>query len=312
MNPTNQTVVTYFIIKGISDVPEFQAPIFGLVLLMYLTTLCGNFTILLLVCLEPKLHSPMYFFLGNLSFMDMSSTTSNLNKVLTSFVTGVNTISLLGCFTQCYIFTCLAGGELLILTAMSYDRYVAICNPFHYQMVMNPSTCVLLATACWLGCFIEFIPHVVSLFGITCFQSREVNHFFCDIVALQKLACGDTSFLDASLFCSSTFHATFTLFLTFIPYFFIISTILRINSSIGKRKAFYTCSSHLTVVILLYATLISQYLIPASVDSLETNKLFSLFNTAAVPMLNPLIYSLKNESVKTALRSRFRRFRVIT
>ncbi|KAM4641686.1 olfactory receptor 6C1-like [Discoglossus pictus] len=290
MNPTNQT---YFIIKGISDVPEFQAPIFILVLLMYLTTLGGNMTILVLVCLEPKLHSPMYFFLGNLSIMDMSSTTSSLNKVLISFVTGVNMVSFVGCLTQCYMFTSLAGGELLILTAMSYDRYVAICNPFHYQLVMNHRTCVLLTTSCWLWCFIEFIPHVVSLSDITCFQSREVNHFFCDIVALQKLACGDTFFLDTSLFCSSIFHATFTLFLTFIPYVFIISSILRINSGTGKRKAFYTCSSHLTVVILLYTSLILQYLIPSSEDSLETNKMFSLFNTAAVPMLNPLIYSLK-------------------
>ncbi|KAM4641691.1 olfactory receptor 6C1-like [Discoglossus pictus] len=302
----------YFIIKGISDVPEFQALIFLLVLLIYLVTLGGNMTILLLVFLDPHLHIPMYIFVVNLALMDMSSTTTTLLKLLNSLVSGDNTISFVGCMTQCYIFTSLIAGELFLLTVMSYDRYLAICNPFHYHKVMNSRTCLLLAISCWVGGFVEIIPHVVILSGITCYQSKEINHFFCDIVPLQKLACGDTYFLDLSLFLSSTFHATFSMLLTFVPYLFIISTILRIKSNTGRRKAFYTCSSHLTVVTLLYVTLICQYLKPTSKNNMASNKLFSLFNTVAVPMLNPIIYSLKNQAVMSSLRRRLKQWNGIT
>ncbi|KAM4641978.1 olfactory receptor 6C1-like [Discoglossus pictus] len=308
---TNQTQVTYFIIKGISDVPELQAPIFLLVLLMYLTTLGGNMTILLLVFLDCQLHTPMYFFLVNLSIMDMSSTTTTLYMVLSSFIFGDKTISFLGCMTQFYFFASLTGGELLILTAMSYDRYVAICNPLYYHVIMNCRLCTLLSLICWLWSFIETIPIVGLLSGFSCYSSRVINHFVCDIVPLQKLICSDTHLLDVSVFCLALFLATFPSLLTFISYLYIIGTILRIKSSTGRRKAFYTCSSHLSVIILLYGTLVFQYLRPTSEDSLDSNKLFSLFNTAAVPMLNPLIYSLKNKDVKSAMRRILRRYKLI-
>ncbi|KAM4641713.1 olfactory receptor 5G26-like [Discoglossus pictus] len=305
MCPTNQTTVTYFIIKGISDVPDLQVLIFLLVLLIYLTTLGGNMTILLLISLDPQLHTPMYFFLGNLSIMDMSSSTVTLHKFLLTFISEDNAISFLGCLIQMYIFSSLTGDELVILTTMSYDRYVAICKPLHYPVVMTRRVCTLLTIVFWSIGFIEMIPHIIILSSYSYSRSGEINHFFCDILPLMKLACNDTSVLELLLFLVGLLHTSFSFFLTFIPYIFIIVAILRIRSSTGRSKAFYTCSSHLTVVVLLYVTIVFQYVRPISTDSLDSKKLFSLFNTAAVPLLNPVIYSLKNKDVKSAIRRRF-------
>ncbi|KAM4641703.1 olfactory receptor 5V1-like [Discoglossus pictus] len=307
MCPTNQTSATYFIIKGISDVFDLQAPIFLLVLLIYLLTLGGNVTILLLVCLDHHLHTPMYFFLGNLSVVDITSTTVTLHKILISYISGDKTISILGCMIQSYIFGTLICNELLIMTAMSYDRYVAICNPLRYHMVMSHRFCSLLATTCWMLGFLEIAPHVVLISSFSFTNSNEINHFLCDILPLLKLTCSDTTLLQLALFLTVLFHVSFCFSLTFVPYVFIITTILKICSSTGRRKAFYTCSSHLTVITLLYITLICQYLKPTSENSLEYDKLFSLFNTSAVPVLNPLIYSLKNKDVKSALQRRLSR-----
>ncbi|XP_075053838.1 olfactory receptor 8D1-like [Mixophyes fleayi] len=300
MNVTNQTTRTYFIIKGISDVPMLQIPIFLLVLFIYLLTLGGNMSIFLLVCLDPRLHTPMYFFLCNLSALDMSCSTVTLHKILISFLTGDKTVSVHACMTQMFIFISLVCNELLILTAMSYDRYVAICNPLRYSAVMRPCVCAGMAGVCWVLGIVESIPHIVLISRFTCYKTQEINHFFCDLLPLVKLSCNDTSLSEFLIFICGLLLSTFPFLLTFIPYTFIIQTILSIRT--GRHKAFYTCSSHLTVVILLYLTLIYQYMRPASMDTLESNKLFSLFNTAAVPMLNPLIYSLKNKDVKFALR----------
>ncbi|KAM4641808.1 olfactory receptor 13C9-like [Discoglossus pictus] len=242
MDQKNQTLLSYFVIKGISDIPKLQTPIFLLVLLIYLIILGGNTTILLLICLDPHLHTPMYFFLGNLSLLDISSTTVTLHPTLVTFITGDNTVSFLG----------------------------------------------------------------------SCYVSNVINHFFCDLVPLMKLSCSDTSVLEMLILTEGMLINLLTpSSLTFISYVFIIGTILKIRSSTGRSKAFYTCSSHLTVVLLLYMTLFCQYMRPVSTDSLESNKLFSLFNTAIVPMLNPLIYSLKNKDVKSALRRQLKLFKNI-
>ncbi|KAM8952739.1 olfactory receptor 8B8-like [Pelodytes ibericus] len=304
MNRTNQTSVTYFIIKGISDDPELRVPIFLLVLLIYLIVLAGNLTILLLVCLDPHLHTPMYFFLGNLSVLDMSSSTITLHKSLVMASTRNNMVTFLGCMTQMYLFSSFSCDGLFVLTAMSYDRYVAICNPLRYPVVMNYRTCSLLATVCWsLGCA-QILPILVFLASLKHYKSNVINHFFCDIVPLMRLSCTGTSALELFIFINGIFLSTCPFVFTFFSYVFIINAILKIRSTSGRRKAFYTCSSHLTVVTLLYVTLGSQYLVPTSADNLDSNKLFALFNTAAVPMLNPLIYSLKNKDVKSALRRR--------
>ncbi|KAM3912172.1 olfactory receptor 8D1-like [Leptodactylus fuscus] len=304
-NSTDHTLITYFIIKGITDVPELQAPVFLLVLLIYLITFGGNMTIFLLICMDHHLHTPMYFFLANLSIVDLSSSTITLHKVLLIFITGDNRVSYLACITQMYIFASLIGHELLILAAMSYDRYVAICNPLRYHAIMNRRVCGLLCSSCYLlGC-LQVLAQVVIFSGFSCYRSNEINHFFCDIIPLMKIICNDSSVLEMVLFIQGLFVITLLPFvLTMIPYGFIISAILKINSRRGKQKAFYTCSSHLMVVTLLYVTFISQYLTPPSHGSLNSKKFFSLFNTAAVPMLNPLIYSLKNRDVKSAMRRR--------
>ncbi|XP_053545609.1 olfactory receptor 6C74-like [Bombina bombina] len=312
MENTNHTMVIYFIIKGISDIPELQIPIFLLVLLIFVITIGGNVTIFLLVCLDPQLHTPMYFFLGNLSIIDISSISLTLHKILVAFATGDKTIGFLNCVIQMYIFSCLGSNELLILTAMSYDRYVAICKPLHYHMVMSPKVCVLLASACWVIGFGELLPYIILVSHFSCYTSNIINHFFCDLVPLVKLSCSDTRVFQLVMITEGLVLIGLAPFLlTFISYVFIIVSIMKIRCNVGRRKAFYTCSSHLTVVSLLYLTLFWQYQRPTSTDALASNKLFSLFNTAAVPMLNPLIYSLKNKDVKSALRRRRKFFEML-
>ncbi|XP_063808804.1 olfactory receptor 8B8-like [Pseudophryne corroboree] len=303
MEQANNTGLRYFVLKGISDVPQMQVPIFLLVLLIYLTTLAFNVTILLLVCLDHRLHTPMYFFLNNLSILDICCSTISLHKVLISFILGDKTISFFSCFTQVYLFLSFTSDELLILTAMSYDRYVAICNPLRYHVVMNYKMCSLLACVCWVLGFLDLLPCLLELSSFTCYTSMEINHYFCDLLPIVKLSCNDTTALELYIIIEGILIATFIpLTLTIISYTYIIGTILRIQSATGRRKAFYTCSSHLTVVTLLYATLSYQYFRPTALISMGSNKLSSLINTVIVPVLNPVIYSLKNKDVIAAYK----------
>ncbi|XP_040261608.1 olfactory receptor 5V1-like [Bufo bufo] len=305
MDDRNVSTITYFIITGISGQPSFQLLLFLLILLIFLITLGGNVTIFLLVCLDNHLHTPMYFFLANLSILDISCSTITILNILTSFLSGDNTVSVLKCLVQIFAYLSLTCDELLLLAAMSYDRYVAICKPLHYHLVMNLKLCVLLASLCWACGFLESIPTFMGIFKLTCYESDKVDHFYCDIVPVLKLSCSDTSFLQLYILTVGVMVCGFTPFaLTFISYIFIITTILSIRSSSGRRKTFYTCSSHLTVVICLYSSLVFQYLRPISSINLGSSKYLSLFNVAAVPMLNPLIYSLKNKDVKAAIRRR--------
>ncbi|XP_073498508.1 olfactory receptor 5AR1-like [Phyllobates terribilis] len=305
MDHTNISAVNYFIISGISDDPMIQVVIFLLVFIIYLLTLGGNLTILLLVSIDPQLHTPMYFFLCNLSILDIICSTNNLNNVLISFLSGEKTVSVLGCIVQIFIFLSMTCGELLILAVMGYDRYVAVCNPLRYHMIMNGRICALLATVCWVLGTVERIPIFLELLKFSCYKSNMVNHFFCDIMPVLTLSCSDTHFLDLYILTIGVGISAFSpCVITFISYVFIIAAILKIQSITGRRKAFYTCSSHLTVVILLYTTLAFQYMRPHSLVNLDSNNLMSLFNTAALPILNPLIYSLKNKDVKAALLRR--------
>ncbi|XP_075692800.1 olfactory receptor 8D1-like [Rhinoderma darwinii] len=303
MNPTNHSMVNYFIIKGVSDSPQLQVPIFILVLFIYLATVCGKMTIFLLICHDSHLHTPMYFFLTNLSVVDMSCSTVSLHRILLNFMSGKKEVSYVGCMIQMYFYAGLTGEGQALLAAMSYDRYVAVCNPLRYHVVMTDGVCGLLATTCWLVSFLEVLPPVVFVTRFSCYTSNEVNHFFCDIVPLMKITCSDVTVLQIMIYTIGLIFLNIIPFiLTFTPYVFIVFTILRIQTTTGRQKAFYTCSSHFTVVILLYVTLFCQYFRPQSANNLESTKLFSLFNTAIVPMLNPLIYSLKNKDVKSAMR----------
>ncbi|XP_040269255.1 olfactory receptor 6C3-like [Bufo bufo] len=307
MDPKNQTMMLYFVLKGISDIPELQALIFFLVLLIYLITFGGNLTILLLVFLDSVLHTPMYFFLCNLSVLDLSSITVTLHKVPSMFVMNNNTVSFTECMVQVCIFSWLSGNELILLTAMSYDRYVAICNPLRYTTVMNKRFCASLALFCWAISLLQILPPMVILARFSCYTSHVINHFFCDIMPLIDVSCSDTSILQLLIFTEGVLLSTFTPFLlTFISYVFIIIAIIRIQSRSGRSKAFYTCSSHLTVVGLHYSSLVFQYLTP--IRTFKSNKILALFNTAIVPMLNPVIYSLKNKDVKSAIQRKIHYF----
>ncbi|XP_063289474.1 olfactory receptor 5V1-like [Pelobates fuscus] len=303
MSEPNQTVLSYFVIKGFSDVPQLQVLIFHLVLLIYLVTLGGNVAILLLVCWDSHLHTPMYFFLCNLSVLDISSINVTLHQIFANFIIGQSTVSHMACMVQVCMFSWFSGNELVLLTAMSYDRYVAICNPLQYPLTMNLRFCIRMAMFCWMWSLGLVIPPVIILARFSCYISNKINHFFCDIIPLMNLSCSDTSILELLIFTEGVLFSTFTPFiLTFTSYVFIITTIMRIKTNTGRRKAFYTCSSHLTIVIMLYVILICQYMVPTSTSASKYNKLFSLFNTAGVPMLNPLVYSLKNQDVKSAAK----------
>ncbi|XP_077342996.1 olfactory receptor 6C1-like [Lithobates pipiens] len=299
----NQTSWNYFIIQGISDVPEHQIVTFIFILLTYLLALGGNLLILLLVYMNPHLHIPMYIFLCNLAILDVSCSTVTQHNLFAMFVTGDKKISFYSCMSQIYFFSSLTATELFLLTVMSYDRYIAICHPLHYVTVMNSESCSALFLVSWLMGFIAIVPYIVLLLRISCYKCNVINHFFCDMKPVMELSCSDTFGLEVLIFTEGIFLLSLTPFvLTFISYVFIIVTIMRIPTNSGRRKAFYTCSSHLMVVTLLYGTLFCQYLRPASTDNIKSNKVFSLFNTAIVPVLNPMIYSLKNEDVKLAIK----------
>ncbi|KAM5145588.1 olfactory receptor 8D1-like [Mantella aurantiaca] len=304
MEETNLSVTTYFIIVGISDLPMLRFAISLLILFIYLITLGGNTMIFLLVCFDHHLHTPMYFFLSNLSILDICCSTNNLQNTLISFMSSNNSVSHLHCVIQIFLFLSLTSGELLLLTAMSYDRYVAICNPLGYNIIMNCRICALLAITCWIWGALESFPILLELLKLTCYKSNKINHFLCDIMPVMKLTCSDTHFLNLYI-VSAVIVGVCPFLLTVISYVFIIVSIIKIHSTTGRLKAFYTCSSHLSVVILLYTAIFFQYMSPYTYSNFDSSKVPSLFVTAVVPFLNPLIYSLKNRDVISALRRRF-------
>ncbi|XP_029435945.1 olfactory receptor 1019-like [Rhinatrema bivittatum] len=267
----------------------------------------GNLTIIALTCLDPRLHIPMYFFLCNLSFLDISSTSVTLPKLLDIFLRKHQRISAVGCFTQMYLFLALASVEIFLLAVMAYDRYVAICQPLHYTVIMNQMLCLLMAAGTWIFGFMDPVTHILLTSHFSYCRSNEINHFFCDLLALLTLSCSRTNVLEVMSYIVSAFIALPCFITTLTSYVYIISSILRIRSAEGRRKAFSTCSSHLTVVILFYGTLMCLYMRPTSMQSLDLNKFFALLYNVLIPMFNPMIYSLKNREVKGALRKVFNR-----
>ncbi|XP_029435948.1 olfactory receptor 1019-like [Rhinatrema bivittatum] len=307
MEEENLTTVTEFIILGFPEYPHLQIPLFLIFLLIYLLILIGNITIIALTCLDPRLHTPMYFFLCNLSFLDISYTSVTLPKLLDIFLRKRQIISLQGCLMQMYFFLCFSYVEFVIISVMAFDRYVAVCHPLHYGVIMNQRLCVLMASGSWVLGFLEPVTHTFLLSHLSYCGSNEINHFFCDLSALLKLSCTSTSSIDCATYIVGGFAALPCFITTLISYIYIISTILRIRSTEGRRKAFSTCSSHLTVVILFYGTMLSLYMRPTSMQSLDQNKLIAVLYNVLIPMFNPMIYSLKNREVKAAMRKVFKR-----
>nr|XP_056719752.1 olfactory receptor 10A7-like [Euleptes europaea] len=298
----NSTALFEFILLGLSDEPTLQCILFSIFLVIYIIILAGNLLIILLTLVDPALHTPMYFFLRSLSFLEICYTSVNVPKMLKNLLSGNKAISFLGCAVQTYFTFFLGGSECFLLASMAYDRYVAICKPLHYHVFMNRKVCMGLAAASWLSGFLMSFGHTSMVFTMSFCGSNEINHFFCDIPPLLKLACGDTSRTEIAVFVVAMIFITFPFLLILMSYAGIIATILGISSAEGRKKTFSTCSSHLIVVILFYGSGCIMYLKPNSTYSPNTDKYLSLFYTIFSPILNPIIYSLRNTEVKGAFK----------
>ncbi|XP_069448947.1 olfactory receptor 2G2-like [Ovis canadensis] len=302
MQWTNDSRLLGFILVGFSDQPQLELILFGVILFLYFMTLLGNSTIILVSLLDSKLHNPMYFFLSHLSFLDLCFTSSIVPQLLVNLGSSDKSITYGGCVVQLYVSLALGSTECVLLAVMSYDRYVAVCRPLHYSFVMHPRVCSILASMAWLsGVTTTLIQSTLTLQLPFC-GNRKVDHFFCEVPVLIKLACVDTTLNQAELFVASVLFLVVPLSLIMMSYGNIAQAVLKIKSAIGRRKAFRTCSSHLMVVIIFYGTIIFMYLQPAKSRSKDQGKFVSLFYTVVTPMLNPLIYTLRNKEVKAALK----------
>ncbi|XP_067406825.1 olfactory receptor 5B21-like [Emydura macquarii macquarii] len=303
----NQTTVTKFTLLGFSIDPRLEVPLSVLFLVMYLLTLVGNLGMIMVIRLDSRLHTPMYFFLSHLSLMDLGYSSAVTPKMLVNSLSGRKDISWFGCVAQMYFCGLCVITECYLLVAMAYDRYVAICNPLLYRVVMSSRVCVLLAVGSYVVATLAMSAHVSSVFTLH-FCDSNVNHFFCDIPPLLKLSCSSTYINELVLFLLAAFIGLLTLLFILISYIYILCNILRIRSAKGRHKAFSTCASHLMAVTVYYGTLSFMYLRPTSSYSLDTDKVASVFYTAVTPMINPLIYSLRNKEVKDALKSIISRY----
>uniref|UniRef100_A0A8C8RVI2 Olfactory receptor n=1 Tax=Pelusios castaneus TaxID=367368 RepID=A0A8C8RVI2_9SAUR len=299
----NQTSLTEFILLGFGNIPKFELHIllFLLFLMIYIVTVAGNILIVALVITDQHLHTPMYFFLGNLSFLETCYISTILPRMLGSFLNGNTTISVTGCIAQFYFFGFLLTVECYLLSAMSYDRYLAICKPLNYAAIMDNVMCLQLATVSWTSGFFVSIIIIFLMSQLTFCGPNVIDHFFCDFLPIINLSCSDTHMMELVTFML-TFITTLPPFLlTLASYIYIISTILKIPSNTGKQNAFSTCSSHLTVVTIFYGAIMIVYMLPKTNILRDLNKVFSVLYTVLTPLVNPLIYSLRNKEVKEAL-----------
>ncbi|XP_044533877.1 olfactory receptor 13C7-like [Gracilinanus agilis] len=301
MKGTNQTIVMEFILLGLSKHHSVEFILFVLCLGIYLVILLGNSFLIVLSILDSNLHTPMYFFLSNLSFMDIFGTSSFVPLMLVNFLSVRKTVSFPGCALQMYLTLALGTSESVLLTMMAYDRYVAICNPLRYTIIMNTRVCVQLAALSWIVGSINSLVQTTLALRLSFCGNNIIDHFFCEILAVLKLACVDIS-LNAFVMMVALVLVTLTpVLLIFISYVFILATILRLNSAEGRKKAFSTCSAHLAVVIIFFGTITFMYSKPKAKDP-DSDKLIALFYGAVTSMLNPIIYSLRNKEVKAAVK----------
>ncbi|XP_075863957.1 olfactory receptor 10C1-like [Microcebus murinus] len=298
----NQSLCTKFTFVAFSSLAELQPVLFIVFLIIYLFTVGGNLIIICLIWVAPSLHTPMYFFLVNLSFLEMCYITSVVPQMLVHLLVETKTISVIGCAAQMYIFTILGLTECCLLAAMAYDRFVAICCPLHYALLMSPHVCLKLAAASWVTGVVVESAQTTWIFTLPFCGTGKIQHFFCDIMPVVKLACVDTSQNEIVLFAISVIFIMSPCFLILSSYMRILVTILRIPSAAGRRKAFSTCSSHILVVSLFYGTALFTYLQPKTAHTPETDKATALMYTVVTPALNPVIYTLRNKEVKEALQ----------
>ncbi|KAG8455582.1 hypothetical protein GDO86_001688 [Hymenochirus boettgeri] len=296
----NKTVTKYFFLLPLTTHPNFKILLFYSLLLIYILTLAGNITIILSL-FNKTLHKPMYFFLGNLSFLDICYTSTTMPKMLEILLVEMKVISFAGCVTQLYFFIGFVGTECILLCMMSYDRFLAICYPLRYSYLMSDKVCINLATISWLCGFVNSVVHTMFTFQKHLCGSNKVNYFYCDIPPLLSISCEETNISEMLLLCIGIFIGLTPFLCIIVSYIYIIFTILKIKSVKGRQKAFSTCLSHLTVVILYFGSVNFSYVRPISSYSLEKDRLISVLYSVVSPMLNPLIYTMKNKDAKKAI-----------
>lgn len=297
----NYSTETKFIFLGITQDPQLQITFFVVFLIVYLLNVLGNVGMIVLIITDPRLHTPMYFFLCNLSFVDLGYSSAIAPRMLADFLTKHKVISFSSCATQFAFFVGFVDAECYILAAMAYDRFMAICRPLHYNILMSKRVCMALMLGSYLTGLVSLVVHTSLTFSLNYCGSNIINHFFCEIPPLLALSCSDTYISEILLFSLCGF-IEFSTILIIISYVFILVTIIRMTSTEGQLKAFSTCGSHLTGVTLFYGTVMFMYLRPTSSYSLDQDKWASVFYTIIIPMLNPLIYSLRNKDVKAAFK----------
>ncbi|KAH0511791.1 Olfactory receptor 5B2 [Microtus ochrogaster] len=296
----NGTEVTLFLLLGLTDDPGLQLPLFITFLLIYIITLVGNLGMILLILLDSRLHTPMYIFLGNLSLVDFCYSSAVTPRVMTELLVGDKVISNNDCAAQMFFFAGFATAENYLLASMAYDRYVAVCKPLHYASTMTKSVYTWLIIGSYVISFMNASIHIADIFTLSFCKSNVIHHFFCDVPAIMALTCFDNQFRELVLLYTESLNIFFALIVIWTSYMLIFVTILKMHSAAGHHKAVSTCASHFTAVSIFYGTVIFMYLQPSSNHTMDTDKVTSVFYTMVIPMLNPLVYSLRNKEVKNA------------
>ncbi|XP_052584230.1 olfactory receptor 8D1-like [Peromyscus californicus insignis] len=301
MNIGNHSTATVFVLVGLTQQPELLLPLFLLFLGIYVVTVMGNLGMILLITVSPLLHTPMYYFLSSLSFVDLCYSTVITPKMLVNFLGKKNLILFSECMAQIFLFVIFVVAEGYLLTAMAYDRYVAICRPLLYNVIMSSRLCSLLVLVAFILGLLSAIAHTSAMMPLSFCKSHIISHYFCDVLPLLNLSCSNTHLNELLLFIIAGFNTLFPTLSVTISYVFIFYSILRIKSSEGRSKAFGTCSSHLMAVGIFFGSITFMYFKPPSSNTLDEEKVSSVFYTTVIPLLNPLIYSLRNKDVKKAL-----------
>ncbi|XP_006148798.1 olfactory receptor 8K3 [Tupaia chinensis] len=310
MDQHNLTILKEFILTGITELPELQAPLFGLFLIVYLFSVVGNLGLILLTKIDSRLQTPMYFFLRHLAFTDLGYSTAVGPKMLVNFVGDQHTISYTWCATQLTFFSLFIISEIFILSAMAYDHYMAICNPLLYTVIMSQRLCQVLVAIPYLYSVFLSLLTIIKIFISSFCGHNVIRHFYCDSLPLITLLCSDTREIKLIILSFSVFNLLSSLLIVLMSYILILVAIIRMNSPEGRNKAFSTCGSHLMVIVVFYGTLFFMYVQPKSSNSSDTGKVASLFYTLVIPMLNPMIYSFRNKEVKNALEKIWKNFTI--
>ena len=302
MDQQNRSSLTEFILMGVTKQPELQTPLFGAFLIIYTITVVGNLGMIILTQVDSWLHTPMYFFIKYLAFIDLGNSTVICPKMLVNFVVDQNTISYYACATQLAFFLMFIISEFFILSAMAYDRYLAICNPLLYHVIMSQRLCHMLVGIPYLYSTFQALMFTIRIFTLTFCGSNVINHFYCDDVPLLLMLCSNAQEIELLIILFSAFNLISSLLVILMSYILILTVIFQMHSAEGRKKAFSTCGSHLMVVVVFYGSLLFMYMQPNSTHSFDTDKIASVFYTLVIPMLNAFIYSLRNKEVKSAFQ----------